>query len=153
MAGPETAKSDILMIMDTTVVGSKWRRKRMTHKILTADDSGSVRMMVRFSLEKEGHRVLEAEDGKTALTMMEKERPDMLITDLDMPKMDGFDLVRHVRSMPEYRLLPIVILTTESDEAFKRKARSAGASGWITKPFRPHQLLAVVDRLLHSGDR
>jgi two-component system chemotaxis response regulator CheY len=124
----------------------------MAHHILTADDSGSVRMMIRFSLEMEGHRVSEAENGETALALLKTERPDMLITDLDMPKMNGFDLVRHVRAMSEYRRLPIIVLTTESNEDIKRKAREAGASGWITKPFRPYQIAAIVGRFLGTGD-
>ena len=120
----------------------------MAHRILTVDDSVSIRKMVRFSLEKEGHSVSEAEDGEKALALLQKEDADMLITDLDMPEMDGFDLVRNVRAIPKYRRMPIVILTTESNDEFKRKARAAGATAWITKPFKPNQIVGVLSRLL-----
>lgn len=120
----------------------------MTRQIIAADDSASVRMMVRFSLEKIGCKVRDVENGRKALEFLKKESVDMLITDLDMPELNGFDLVKKVRAIPRHRHLPIVILTTESDEVFKAKARAAGATGWITKPFRPDQLSKMVDLLL-----
>ncbi len=120
----------------------------MAKRILTADDSTSIRAMVRFSLENEGFEVAEARDGAEALDCLEFDGADMLITDLDMPKLNGFDLVRKVRAMPQYRHLPILILTTESNDDFKARAKAAGATGWITKPFRPDQLSKMVKLLL-----
>lgn len=120
----------------------------MAKRILTADDSASIRAMVRFSLEDKGCEVAEARDGAEALDCLEFDGADMLITDLDMPKLNGFDLVRKVRAMPRYRHLPILILTTESNSDFKARAKAAGATGWITKPFRPDQLSKMVELLL-----
>jgi two-component system chemotaxis response regulator CheY len=120
----------------------------MTKRILTADDSTSIRAMVRFSLEIEGCEIAEARDGAEALECLERDGADMLITDLDMPRLDGFGLVRKVRAMPPYQHLPILILTTESNDDFKARAKSAGATGWITKPFRPDQLSKMVKLLL-----
>jgi len=122
----------------------------MARRILTADDSASIRAMVRFSLETEGCEIAEARDGAEALDRLEFDGADMLITDLDMPRLDGFELVRKVRAMPQYRHLPILILTTESNDDFKARAKAAGATGWITKPFRPDQLSKMVELLLAS---
>jgi two-component system, chemotaxis family, chemotaxis protein CheY len=122
----------------------------MARRILTADDSASIRAMVRFSLETEGCEIAEARDGAEALDRLEFDGADMLITDLDMPRLDGFELVRKVRAMPQYRHLPILILTTESNDDFKTMAKAAGATGWITKPFRPDQLSKMVELLLAS---
>lgn len=120
----------------------------MAKRILTADDSTSIRAMVRFSLETEGCEIAEARDGAEALECLERDGADMLITDLDMPRLNGFDLVQKVRTMPRYRHLPILILTTESNDDFKARAKSVGATGWITKPFRPDQLNKMVKLLL-----
>ncbi len=120
----------------------------MARRILTADDSTSIRAMVRFSLETQGCEIAEARDGAEALDYLEFDGADMLITDLDMPRLDGFELVRKVRAMPQYRHLPILILTTESNDDFKARAKAAGATGWITKPFRPDQLSKMVKLLL-----
>jgi two-component system chemotaxis response regulator CheY len=120
----------------------------MAKRILTADDSASIRAMVRFSLEDMDVEVAEARDGAEALECLERDSADMLITDLDMPRLNGFDLVRKVRPMPQYRHLPILILTTESNGDFKARAKAAGATGWITKPFRPDQLRKMVKLLL-----
>jgi len=119
----------------------------MSKLIMTADDSASVRQMVSFTLKKEGYDVLEAIDGKDALTKMNGS-VKMLITDLNMPNMDGITLIKQVRSNPAYKFIPIIMLTTESQDTKKQEGKSAGATGWIVKPFKPEQLVSVVKKVL-----
>lgn len=116
--------------------------------IMTADDSASIRQMVSFTLRQAGYGVIEAVDGQDALSKFGDNRVDMLIADLNMPNMDGINLIREVRKLPDHKFIPIIILTTESQEAKKNEGRAAGASGWIIKPFKPDQLLAVVKKVL-----
>lgn len=120
----------------------------MAKKILTVDDSPTVRQMLRFTLQDAGYEVVEAVDGRDALAKLAGESVHMLITDLNMPQLDGIGLIREVRKDPANRYLPIVMLTTESQESKKSEGRAAGASGWIVKPFKPEQLLAVVRMVL-----
>jgi two-component system chemotaxis response regulator CheY len=115
--------------------------------ILTVDDSASVRQMVRFALIDAGHTVIEACDGIDALTKLES-RVDLIITDLNMPNLDGIGLIRKVRANPALKGIPILMLTTESQDARKLEGKAAGATGWIVKPFSMQQLLAVVKRVL-----
>ncbi len=122
----------------------------MPNTILTADDSASMREMIAFTLRNGGYQVLEAVDGRDALNKMATASADMLITDLNMPNMDGIELIRQVRALPQHRYIPIVMLTTESQDAKKQAGKAAGASGWIVKPFRPEQLLMVAKKLLGS---
>lgn len=120
----------------------------MKRKILVADDSASIRRMIDFTLRQTAPvEVFEARNGQEALKTLVVTPMHMLITDLNMPEMDGLELVRHVRSMPGYATMPIIVLTTESQGELKRQAREAGATGWITKPFTPGQIRAVL-RLL-----
>jgi len=119
----------------------------MTKTIMTVDDSASVRQMVGFTLKSAGFSVVEAIDGKDALTKL-KGDVHMIVTDLNMPNMDGIELIRKVRSNPSYKFIPIVMLTTESQATKKEEGKSAGATGWIVKPFKPDQLLGVVNKLL-----
>ena len=116
--------------------------------VLTVDDSPSIRQMIKVTLEPAGHNVIEAADGAQGLAMAQSKRPDLVITDLNMPTMNGLELIRTLRKQPTLTGLPIVFLTTESSEAVKQEAKSAGATGWITKPFRPEQLLAVLAKLV-----
>ncbi len=120
----------------------------MAPLIMTADDSASVRQMVAFTLRQSGYDVIEAVDGKDALTKLTTQKVDMLITDLNMPNLDGIGLIKGVRSGTLNRLTPIIMLTTESQDARKIEGKAAGASGWIIKPFKPEQLNAVVKRVL-----
>jgi two-component system chemotaxis response regulator CheY len=120
----------------------------MAKTIMTADDSASVRQMVSFTLKQAGYDVLEAVDGKDALAKLNGAQIDMLITDLNMPNLDGIGLIKGVRGTPNHKFIPIIMLTTESQEAKKTEGRAAGASGWIVKPFKPEQLLAVVRKVL-----
>jgi two-component system chemotaxis response regulator CheY len=117
--------------------------------IMTVDDSATMRQMVGFTLKTAGYEVVEAIDGKEALTRLSGEKPfDMIITDLNMPNLDGIELIRQVRTDPNHRFTPIILLTTESDELKKQMGKAAGATGWIVKPFKPEQLLAVIKKVL-----
>jgi two-component system chemotaxis response regulator CheY len=118
--------------------------------ILTVDDSPSIRQMIKVALEPAGHNVIEAGDGAQGLAKAQASRPDMVITDLNMPVMNGLDLIRALRKVPTLTGLPIVFLTTESSDTVKQEAKGAGATGWITKPFKPDQLLVVVSKLVRS---
>lgn len=119
------------------------------HKtIMTVDDSASVRMMVNFTLKELGYEIIEAENGVEALRKLDKKHIHMLITDINMPELDGISLVRKVRANPDYKFIPIIILTTESQMDKKSAGKEAGATGWIVKPFKPEQLVAVVKRVL-----
>jgi two-component system chemotaxis response regulator CheY len=115
--------------------------------ILTVDDSASIRQMVRFTLADAGYSVIEAVDGNDALGKLTGP-VNLVITDLNMPNLDGIGLIRKVRANPACKGIPIVMLTTESQEARKLEGKSAGATGWIVKPFAAQQLLAVVKRLI-----
>jgi two-component system chemotaxis response regulator CheY len=120
----------------------------MSRLVLTVDDSASMRDMIRFTLRNAGYEVLEAADGREALQKLAAATPGLLITDLNMPNVDGLELIRQVRQMPALRYLPIIMLTTESHDAKKQAGKAAGASGWIVKPFRSEQLVAVAKRFL-----
>ena len=115
--------------------------------IMTVDDSASVRQMVAFTLKNAGYSVIEASDGKDALSKIGT-KVDMVITDLNMPNMDGISLIKALRAMPACKFIPIVMLTTESQAGRKQEGKDAGATGWIVKPFKPEQLLSVVQKVL-----
>jgi two-component system chemotaxis response regulator CheY len=118
--------------------------------ILTVDDSPSIRQMIKVVLGPAGHNVLEASDGAQGLEAAKSAKPDLVITDLNMPVMNGMELIKALRKQPSLVGLPIVFLTTESNDATKQEAKAAGATGWITKPFKPEQLLAVVSKLVRT---
>ncbi len=122
----------------------------MAKRILIVDDSPSVRQLVSSTLLGGGYEVVEAENGEEGLQKFDKRPVDLVITDLNMPKVDGIDLIRELRSRPGQRFLPIIMLTTESQEAKKQEARKAGVSGWLVKPFKAEQILAVVKMVLPS---
>jgi two-component system chemotaxis response regulator CheY len=119
----------------------------MVKKILTVDDSASMRQMVTFTLSGAGYEVVEAVDGRDALGKITSTDVGMIITDLNMPNMDGIELIRSVRTMPGLKFVPIILLTTESQEGKKKEGKDAGATGWIVKPFKPEQLVAVVKKV------
>ena len=119
----------------------------MAKVILTVDDSASVRQMVKFTLSDAGYTVIEAIDGIDALAKLTKP-VNLVITDLNMPNLDGIGLIRKVRANPACKGIPIIMLTTESQQARKLEGKAAGATGWIVKPFAVEQLLAVVKRVL-----
>jgi two-component system, chemotaxis family, chemotaxis protein CheY len=119
----------------------------MSKTIMTVDDSASVRQMVGFTLREAGYEVVEASDGKDALAKLHS-GVGMIVTDLNMPNMDGIELIRQVRAGSVSKFVPIIMLTTESQDGKKQEGKAAGATGWIVKPFRPEQLLAVVQKVL-----
>ena len=119
----------------------------MAKTIMTVDDSTSVRQMVGFTLRGAGYGVVEAVDGQDALTHLQGP-VHLVITDLNMPRMDGIELIRNIRGMAAYKYIPVIMLTTESQESKKQAGKAAGATGWIVKPFTAQQLLAVVKKVL-----
>jgi two-component system chemotaxis response regulator CheY len=120
----------------------------MGKPVLCVDDSASVRQMVSFTLESAGYSPTTAEDGVDALSKLSGHRFALVITDLNMPNMDGITMISRIRAMPEHAGMPIVMLTTESDDAKKAAGKAAGATGWIVKPFDQTRLLAVVNKLI-----
>ncbi len=121
----------------------------MSKLIMTVDDSTSVRQMVSFTLSGAGYQIVEAVDGKDALSKLGVTTTiNMLITDLNMPNMDGIDLIKNIRAQQRHKFIPILMLTTESQESKKLQGKAAGASGWIVKPFSATQLVDVVGRLI-----
>ncbi len=120
----------------------------MSPTILTVDDSPSLRQMVTLTLCQAGFEVLEAEDGKAGLELAKQHDIALVITDQTMPRMDGVTLIAALRALPAYARRPIIVLTTETDPQIKARARAAGASGWMNKPFDPARLLEVVDKVL-----
>ncbi len=120
----------------------------MSKRILIVDDSSSVRQVQTFVLSGAGYDVVEAVDGQDALAKVAGAPVHLVLTDLNMPNLDGLGLVRALRAGAATRLTPIVMVTTESEDAKKREGKAAGATGWIVKPFTPDQLLAVVRRVL-----
>lgn len=116
-------------------------------KVLTVDDSRTMRDMVAFTLKNAGYDVVEAGDGQQALGVLGTNKVDLVITDLNMPVMDGLTLIKRLRATPAHRTLPILMLTTESDEKKKSEGRTAGATGWIVKPFNPEKLISVVQKV------
>lgn len=117
-------------------------------RILTVDDSRSLRKMVRVSLESAGFEVVEAEDGKQALKECESGKFDLILTDQNMPNMDGLTFIQQIRQKAGFGAVPILMLTTEASDDMKQRGRSAGATGWIVKPFDPARLLMVVGKVL-----
>ncbi|MCA0400628.1 MAG: response regulator [Proteobacteria bacterium] len=119
----------------------------MPKRILTVDDSKTMRDMVSYTLKSAGFEVVEAEDGVHALKVVERAPVDLVITDINMPNMDGVTLIRRLRALGAFRSTPILILTTEGGEDKKAEGRAAGATGWIVKPFVPDKLLQVVQKV------
>jgi two-component system, chemotaxis family, chemotaxis protein CheY len=117
-------------------------------KIMTVDDSISIRQMVSFTLKEAGYDVIEAVDGLDGLNKAKSNQVNMIITDLNMPNMNGIELIRNVRTLPQYKFIPIILLTTESQAEKKMEGKAAGATGWIVKPFNAEQLLAVIKKVL-----
>lgn len=120
----------------------------MSKTILTVDDSASMRQMVKLTLSGAGYAVVEAVDGADGLSKAKSKDMDLVVTDLNMPNMNGLALIRELRKLPSYKGIPIIFLTTESDAGIKQEAKTAGATGWITKPFQQDQLLGVIKKVL-----
>jgi two-component system chemotaxis response regulator CheY len=119
----------------------------MNKTILTVDDSRTMREMLLLALQSAGFRVLQAEDGLVGLEVLKGHRPDVIITDINMPRLDGFGFIENVRKNGTHRATPILVLTTESDAEKKNRARTAGATGWIVKPFHPEKLIHAIRRV------
>ena len=115
--------------------------------VLTVDDSRTIRNMLLMTLTSAGYDTVQAEDGVHGLEVLEGSEPDVIITDINMPRMDGFGFIENVRNSDQYRGIPILVLTTESDAEKKDRARQAGATGWIVKPFDPDKLLNAIQRV------
>jgi two-component system chemotaxis response regulator CheY len=120
----------------------------MSKVILAVDDSASIRQMVGVTLRSAGYEVVEATDGQEALEYARQHPVDLVLTDVNMPRMDGIRLVSELRALPSYRLTPLLLLTTESSPQRKQEGKQAGATGWMVKPFNPDQLLATLSRVL-----
>lgn len=117
-------------------------------KILAVDDSASMRQMVSFTLKGAGHEVVEAADGAEALKVAKSQGFDLVISDINMPNMDGISLIKELRQLANFKFTPILMLTTESGAEKKGEGKAAGATGWIVKPFNPDQLIATVGKVL-----
>lgn len=120
----------------------------MAKTVLTVDDSASIRQMVSFTLKSAGYEVAEAVDGMDGLDKARSKSFNLVLTDQNMPKMDGLSLIKSLRGLPAYRAVPILMLTTESSDAMKQQGRSAGATGWLVKPFDPQKLIEVVKKVI-----
>lgn len=115
--------------------------------VMIVDDSGSFRTVVRLALNKAGYDVIEAVDGKDAVGKLDGRKYNAIVCDVNMPNMDGLSFVRHLKATVAYKFTPVIMLTTESQEAKKAEGKAAGARAWITKPFQPAQLVDAVNRL------
>ena len=120
----------------------------MSKTILIVDDSASVRQVVSIALRGAGYDVITAVDGRDALGKLDGQRIHLIISDVNMPNMDGITFVAEAKKVPAYKFTPIIMLTTESQEEKKRQAQAAGAKAWVTKPFQPPQMLAAVSKLI-----
>lgn len=120
----------------------------MAKTVLAVDDSASIRQMVSFTLKSAGYDVVEAVDGMDGLEKAKAKGVNLVLTDQNMPRMDGLTLIRALRSLPQYKSTPILMLTTESSDAMKQQGRAAGATGWLVKPFDPQKLLEVVKKVI-----
>jgi two-component system, chemotaxis family, chemotaxis protein CheY len=118
------------------------------HSILAVDDSASMRQMVSFTLKSAGYQVVEAVDGEDAFDKARTQDFDLVLTDQNMPRLDGIGLTKKLRDMPKFKSTPILILTTESSDTMKQAGRSAGATGWLVKPFDPAKLIEVIKKVI-----
>jgi two-component system chemotaxis response regulator CheY len=120
----------------------------MAKSILAIDDSASIRQMVSFTLKSSGYEVVEAVDGMDGLEKAKVKSFNLILSDQNMPRMDGLTLVKSLRALPQYKTVPILMLTTESSDAMKSQGKAAGATGWLVKPFDPQKLVEVVKKVI-----
>jgi two-component system chemotaxis response regulator CheY len=120
----------------------------MAKTILAVDDSASIRQMVSFTLKSAGYDVVEAVDGMDGLEKAKSRSVNLVLTDQNMPRMDGLTLIKNLRATPQYKATPILMLTTESSDAMKAQGRAVGATGWLVKPFDPQKLIEVVRKVI-----
>ncbi len=119
----------------------------MSKTVMIVDDSGSFRTVVKLALQKAGYGVLEAVDGKDAVSKLTGQKLNLIVCDVNMPNMDGLSFLRHLKGTGAYKFVPVIMLTTESQESKKAEGRAAGARAWITKPFQPSTLVEAVNKL------
>lgn len=119
-----------------------------TKTILIVDDAVTIRQVVGIALKGAGYNVIEAGDGKEALSKLNGQKLNLIITDVNMPNMDGITFIKEVKQLPRYKFTPIIVLTTESQDGKKHEGQQAGAKAWVVKPFQPPQLLAAVSKLV-----
>jgi two-component system chemotaxis response regulator CheY len=119
----------------------------MSKTILVVDDSGSFRTVVKLALQKAGYKVVEAVDGQDAADKLGSTKPNLIVCDVNMPRMDGLTFARHVKASPLHKFIPMIMLTTESQDSKKDEGKAAGVRAWITKPFQPSVLVDAVNRL------
>ena len=140
--------ADISEADDSTNSDTQTDEACMTKRILTIDDSRTIRDMLNLTLSEAGFEVLQAVDGEDGIDVLEKqERVDVVITDINMPKMDGYGVIRHIRGQSRYNGMPVLVLTTESEKDKRNVAREAGATGWMVKPFDPERLIATINKV------
>jgi two-component system, chemotaxis family, chemotaxis protein CheY len=120
----------------------------MSKTVLVVDDSTSMRQMVTFTLQSAGFDTIEGGNGVEALANSQDKAIDLVITDLNMPEMDGITLIKELRAKPNFKFTPILLLTTESQDAKKQEGKAAGATGWMVKPFNPEQLMTIVNKVV-----
>ena len=120
----------------------------MAKNVLVVDDSSSVRQVVGIALKSAGYEVIEARDGQDALSKLTGQKVHLIISDVNMPNMDGITFVKEVKKLASYKFTPIIMLTTESQESKKAESQAAGAKAWVVKPFQPAQMLAAVSKLI-----
>ncbi|SHN04269.1 response regulator [Phytopseudomonas punonensis] len=120
----------------------------MSKTVLIVDDSASIRQVVSITLKGAGYQVIEGCDGKDALTKLDGRKVHLIISDVNMPNMDGITFVKNVKQMPAYKFTPVIMLTTEAGESKKEEGRAAGAKAWVVKPFQPAQMLTAVSKLI-----
>jgi two-component system chemotaxis response regulator CheY len=120
----------------------------MAKTIMIVDDSASLRQVVGIALRGAGYEVLEASDGRDALGKLKGQKVHLMISDVNMPNMDGISFVKAVKQIPAYKFTPVVMLTTESQDAKKKEGQEAGAKAWVLKPFKPEQMIGVVQKLV-----
>ena len=120
----------------------------MSASILTVDDSASIRLTTRVALSNAGYQITEAVDGMDGIAKLNAGQFDLIVTDLNMPNMDGLTMIRELRKMPAHMGVPVIFLTTESDNDMKQQAKAADATGWLTKPFDPESLVKIVRKVL-----
>jgi two-component system, chemotaxis family, chemotaxis protein CheY len=120
----------------------------MSKTVMVVDDSDSMRNVIATTLKSAGYDILEGSDGKDALAKLTGQKVHLIVSDVNMPNMDGFEFVTEVKKLPAYRFTPVIMLTTEMAESKKEKGKEAGAKAWMVKPFKPEQLLAAVAKLI-----